>query len=196
MTGLELDHTVIRDETGRHESPANNERPAATARAASVARVLNLEVNGETQTVAVGPYESLNMVLRERLNLTGTKRGCDTGGCGTCTVLVDGQAVYSCMYPSLRAEGKAVRTVEGLVPRWQAPPHATDPGRRRWRAVRLLHAGCVDGVHWRSIGRTRTLTLASIAEELAGNLCRCTGYVKLIEGLASARETMKEIYRD
>src|SRR5262249_48276309 len=80
-------------------------------------RMIKLEVNGDLHAVPVGPYESLTTVLRDRLGLTGTKRGCDTGGCGSCTVLVDGLAVYSCMYPSLRAQGTAVLTVEGVADR-------------------------------------------------------------------------------
>jgi carbon-monoxide dehydrogenase small subunit len=179
--------------TDVHPRPIDRVAPqtAPEERAPAVPRVLTLEVNGEPQTVAVGPYESLNSVLRDRLNLTGTKRGCDTGGCGTCTVLVDGQAVYSCMYPSLRAEGKRVSTVEGL----------SEAGRPHPLQRALVENGgvqcgyCTPGVLMACTAVYRENPEADaddIAEELAGNLCRCTGYVKLIDALASAGPTMKE----
>ncbi|GAA1712819.1 (2Fe-2S)-binding protein [Kribbella yunnanensis] len=175
MTSLDQEHTVAQ---------------SATVKTAPAARVLNLEVNGEPHVIAVGPYESLNSVLRDRLNMTGTKRGCDTGGCGTCTVLVDEQAVYSCMYPSLRAEGKAIRTVEGL----------SSGGKMHPMQQALVDGGgvqcgyCTPGALMACMAVYRENPNADaddIAEELAGNLCRCTGYVKLVEGLASARKAMK-----
>lgn len=167
----------------------------APERRAALARVLTLEVNGEPQTVAVGPYESLNTVLRDRLNLTGTKRGCDTGGCGTCTVLVDRQAVYSCMYPSLRAEGKRVDTVEGL-----SDAGSLNPLQKAVVDNGGIQCGyCTPGVLMACTAIYSEDSAADaddIAEELAGNLCRCTGYVKLIDALASVGPQMKENTRD
>ena len=153
-------------------------------------RVVNLVVNGEPMTTAVGPYESLNTVLRERLNLTGTKRGCDTGGCGTCTVQVDGQAVYSCMYPSLRAEGRSVTTVEGLSSRGE--PHPIQQALVEGGGVQCGY--CTPGVLMAAMAvyaENPGAGADQLAEELAGNLCRCTGYVKLIEALASAGEAVR-----
>jgi carbon-monoxide dehydrogenase small subunit len=153
-------------------------------------RVLNIVVNGEPHAIAVGPYESLNAVLRDRLNLTGTKRGCDTGGCGTCTVQVDGQAVYSCMYPSLRAEGRDVATVEGL-----SSHGAPNPVQQALVDGGGVQCGyCTPGVLMacQAIFREHPQADAdTIAEELAGNLCRCTGYVKLVDALATAAKTQR-----
>ncbi len=146
-------------------------------------RLIELEVNGDLHDVAVGPYESLNTVLRERLGMKGTKRGCDTGGCGTCTVLVDGQAVYSCMYPSLRAEGASIRTIEGV-----ADADGLHPIQEALVEGGGVQCGyCTPGVVMATLAIFNENPRAGadeLREELAGNLCRCTGYVKLIEGLA------------
>jgi len=177
-------------ETTRQVSPSGSEGSIDTAKADPIPRVLNLNVNGEPHSIAVRPYESLNAVLREKLNLTGTKRGCDTGGCGTCTVLVDGQAVYSCMYPSERAEGKSVRTVEGLSSAGR--PHPIQQAVVDGGAVQCGY--CTPGALMACMAVYRENPDADaddIAEELAGNLCRCTGYVKLIEALASAGDALK-----
>lgn len=172
-------------------SHATDRAAAAPAQAKQPMQVLNLTVNGEPHAIAVGPYESLNSVLRDRLNLTGTKRGCDTGGCGTCTVQVDGQAVYSCMYPSLRAEGKQIATVEGLS--CKGTPHPMQQALVDGGGVQCGY--CTPGVLMACLAVYNENPKADaddIAEELAGNLCRCTGYVKLIDALAQAGEMMKE----
>lgn len=165
------------------------DNPAATERRTGH-RLLQLVVNDDPVALVVTPYESLNSVLRDRLNLTGTKRGCDTGGCGTCTVQVDGQAVYSCMYPALRAEGKSVSTVEGL----------SRDGEHHPLQAALVEGGgvqcgyCTPGVLMASralYSENPDAGADELAEELAGNLCRCTGYVKLIEALAGAGERMR-----
>ncbi len=82
---------------------------------AELSDMIVLNVNGRTETARVKPYDTLSRVLREELGMTGTKRGCDYGGCGACTVSVDGKAVYSCMFPAQYAEGKKILTVEGLA---------------------------------------------------------------------------------
>ncbi|MBB4683850.1 (2Fe-2S)-binding protein [Amycolatopsis jiangsuensis] len=153
-------------------------------------RILTLVVNGDPVTVAAGTYESLNTVLRDRLDLTGTKRGCDTGGCGTCTVQVDGQAVYSCMYPARRAEGRSVSTIEGVSRNGELHPvqqALVDGG-----GVQCGY--CTPGVVMATLAiyaENPGATADDLAEELAGNLCRCTGYVKLIEALAAARSDVQ-----
>src|SRR5205809_1112886 len=78
-------------------------------------QTVRLRVNGEERDVAVKPFERLNDVLRATLLLTGTKRGCDTGGCGACTVIVGGRPIYSCMMPAIQAEGKEMVTIEGIA---------------------------------------------------------------------------------
>src|SRR5207249_10207349 len=78
-------------------------------------QTIRLRVNGEERDVAVKPFERLNDGLRATLLLTGTKRGCDTGGCGACTVIVGGRPIYSCMMPAIQAEGKEIGTIEGIA---------------------------------------------------------------------------------
>ena len=101
---------------------------------------LRLTVNGEPVDASFAPHKTLLEVLREDLGLTGTKHGCELGECGTCTVLVDGKPVLSCLVLGLECEGRAVETVEGMA-RAAGPPSAAEGVRRsRRRAVRLLHA--------------------------------------------------------
>ena len=85
-------------------------------------KTIELYVNGEARRVQIGPKTSLLQVLRDQLHLTGTKNGCGQGHCGACTVIVDGKAVRSCTYLAHRAEGKHVRTIEGLAPSGQLHP--------------------------------------------------------------------------
>ena len=146
---------------------------------------IKLNVNGIDYDVNVKPYESLNDVLRETLGLTGTKRGCDMGGCGSCTVLIDGQAVYSCMMPAIRAESRTVTTIEGLARDGQL-----DPLQEAMAKLGGIQCGyCSPGI----IMAAKALLLSNpnpsedeIREALAGNLCRCTGYVKIMEAIFSA----------
>jgi carbon-monoxide dehydrogenase small subunit len=151
-----------------------------------VKTLIRLDVNGDGYDVAVDTYESLNSVLREALGLTGTKRGCDTGGCGACTVIVDGRAVYSCMYPARRAAGKAVLTIEGL-----ASPDSLHPLQESFIEAGGIQCGyCTPGMILAALAVLRANPQASedeIRDELAGNLCRCTGYVKVVEAVAAAR---------
>ena len=153
-------------------------------------RLIQLEINDDAHDVPVGPYDSLNTVLRDRLGMTGTKRGCDTGGCGTCTVLVDGQAVYSCMYPASRAEGASVRTIEGV-----GGPDGLHPLQESLIASGGIQCGyCTPGIVMASLaiyGDNPQAGPEELGEELAGNLCRCTGYVKVIEGLTAAGLKMR-----
>lgn len=133
----------------------------------------------------VEPYESLNSVLRERVKLTGTKRGCDTGGCGVCTVIVDGKAVYSCMYPALRAVGKKIMTIEGLTK--DGKLHPLQEAFIRLGGIQCGY--CTPGMIMASLAILQAnpkVHEEDIREDLAGNLCRCTGYVKIVEAVLEA----------
>jgi aerobic carbon-monoxide dehydrogenase small subunit len=149
-----------------------------------------LSVNGLLMELEVEPHESLNHVLRERLGLTGTKMGCDTGGCGSCTVLVDGKAVYSCMTYALQAEGKQVLTIEGLQ-----DEAGLAPIQRAFVDKGGLQCGfCTPGF----VMSAYALLLASgepsdaqIRDALVGNICRCTGYVKIIDSVKAAASSKK-----
>jgi carbon-monoxide dehydrogenase small subunit len=151
--------------------------------------LIQLDVNGDGYDVAVDPYESLNSALRELLGLTGTKRGCDTGGCGACTVILDGRAVYSCMYPVRRAVGRTVLTIEGL-----AAANGLHPLQETFIEAGGIQCGyCTPGIILAALailGAKPEATEDEVREELAGNLCRCTGYVKVVEAVMSAARRM------
>lgn len=154
-----------------------------------------LTVNGATLEAEAGPLRPLARVLRE-LGLTGTKVGCFEGRCGSCTVLVDGSAVLSCLYPVGLADGATVETVEGLAPR----DGALHPVQRA-----ILEAGGVQcGICTPGMLMTLTSLLATVPaptepevrDALAGNICRCTGYRKIIDtALALGRDAAREADR-
>ncbi|MBI4445253.1 MAG: (2Fe-2S)-binding protein [Acidobacteria bacterium] len=148
-------------------------------------KILNLQVNGETHEIAVNPADTLLHVLREGLGLIGTKRGCDSGGCGCCTVLVDGKAVYSCMLLALSAVGKSIVTIEGL-----STDGKLDPLQEAFIKAGAVQCGfCVCGMIISSKGllmENPHPKEAEIRQALSGNLCRCTGYHKIVEAVRIA----------
>lgn len=145
-------------------------------------RPLVMWVNGEEKELLVRPFETLLEALREELGLTGTKEGCGTGDCGCCTVILDGKPVTSCLVLALQADGRTVRTVEGL-----GDGDEMDPIQRAFVKHGALQCGfCIPG----AVTMARALldenprpTEAEIRWALAGNLCRCTGYSKWIEAI-------------
>ncbi len=141
---------------------------------------LKLRINGKRRSVDVPPMKRLLDTLREDLGLTGTKEGCGEGECGACTVLVDGEAVNSCLVPSCQADGAAVRTVEGLG--------GDQRLHRLQRAFVELGAAqcgiCTPGMLMAALALPRGASLEEIRVGLAGNLCRCTGYVKIYDAVA------------
>ncbi len=148
-------------------------------------QTVRLKVNREEHEVVVKPFERLNDVLRATIGLTGTKRGCDTGGCGACTVILDGRPIYSCMMPAVQADGREIVTIEGL---------ASDGKLDPIQEAMVKHGGiqcgfCTPGVIMSAkalLTSNPKPTEADIREALAGNLCRCTGYVKIIEAIRMA----------
>jgi aerobic-type carbon monoxide dehydrogenase small subunit (CoxS/CutS family) len=126
-------------------------------------------LNGNAVEVDVHPMVRLLDVLRERCGLTGTKEGCGEGECGACTVLIDGEAVCSCLVPAAQAEGAEVMTIEGL---------GTDhPLQRAFMEEVGAQCGiCTPGMVLTTVSLGPRLSLTRIREGLAGNLCRCTGY--------------------
>jgi aerobic carbon-monoxide dehydrogenase small subunit len=151
----------------------------------TVKQVIQLDVNGERHEVAVLPADTLLRVLREQLGLPGTKRGCDSGGCGCCTVLVDGRAVYSCMTFALALEDCRITTIEGL-----AQDGTLDPLQQAFVAADAVQCGyCTCGM----IMAARQLLddnphpdEEEIRRGLSGNLCRCTGYQKIVDAVKLA----------
>ncbi|MDH3497039.1 MAG: (2Fe-2S)-binding protein [Gemmatimonadota bacterium] len=159
-------------------------RPRPTADPA----VITLEVNGERCAVAFAPHKTLLEVLREDLDLTGTKHGCELGECGTCTVLLDDAPVLSCLVLGLACDGRRVRTVEGM-----AEGARLHPLQETFADLGAAQCGyCTPGFLLTAqalLDANPRPTRDEIKAALAGNLCRCTGYLKIYEAveLAAAR---------
>lgn len=150
---------------------------------------IRLKVNGEERECLAPVHHTLLEVLREDLGLMGTKHGCELGECGTCTVLVDGLPILSCLALPVECEGREIRTVEAMA-------HGTQlhPLQRAFADLGAAQCGyCTPGFLLTAEALLRDKPAPSrseIAEALAGNLCRCTGYLKIFEAveLAAARE--------
>jgi aerobic-type carbon monoxide dehydrogenase small subunit (CoxS/CutS family) len=145
-----------------------------------------LTVNGAAVALEGHPLERLLDLLRERLELTGTKEGCGEGECGACTVLLDGQPVLSCLVPLLQCPGRTVETVEGLA-------HGA---ARPWVEELVARGGvqcgaCTPGIvvtAWALLQENPAPTRAEVQDALAGNLCRCTGYEGIFRALVKEEE--------
>lgn len=152
--------------------------------------LVRLYVNGDPYDVAVDPWRTLNEVLREDLNLTGTKLGCGSGDCGACTVLVDGRAVSSCLTLAVEVEGCEVVTVEGLA----YSGETLHPIQEAFISKGAIQCGyCTPGMEMAALHLLRKIPRPSereIREGLSGNLCRCTGYNKIVEAIAAAADAM------
>jgi carbon-monoxide dehydrogenase small subunit len=152
--------------------------------------LLHLKINGEAAEAAVAPYKTLLEVLREDLDLTGTKHGCELGECGACTVLVDGEPQLSCLVLALECEGRDVQTIEGL---------ARGPELHPLQAAFTDFGGsqcgyCTPGVIMTAkalLDRNSNPTIEEIKEATAGNLCRCTGYNQIVEAVVDAAAKLR-----
>jgi aerobic-type carbon monoxide dehydrogenase small subunit (CoxS/CutS family) len=149
---------------------------------------IKFQLNGESCEVAFAPHKTLLELLREDLGLTGTKHGCELGECGTCTVLVNGRSVLSCLMLGLEAEGRIVKTIEGM-----AEGAELHPLQETFADLGAAQCGyCSPGfllVAEELLTKNPTPSRDQIKEALSGNLCRCTGYIKIYEAveLAAAR---------
>ncbi len=146
---------------------------------------ISLSVNGEPKTVHVYPMERLLDVLRQQLQLSGTKEGCGEGECGSCAVLMDGILVNSCLVPVLQAAGSSVITIEGL-----AAGETLHVLQEAFLECGGAQCGiCTPGMILAAVhllNGTREPTTEEIREGLSGNLCRCTGYSQIIDAVAEA----------
>ena len=152
--------------------------------------MLTLRVNGGEHRLDVEPRRLLADVLRDDLGLTGTHLGCEQGACGACTVLVDGAAVRSCLLFAVQAEGAEVTTVEAL-----ARGGALHPLQEAFRDHHALQCGfCTPGMLLAAVdllARNPAPTAAEVREELSGNLCRCTGYGRIVDAVLDAAGRMR-----
>ena len=146
---------------------------------------LTFTLNGEAVNVEVDPQWTLLYLIREVLELTGTKEGCGYGECGACTVIIDGQAVNSCIYPVMEAEGKTITTIEGI---------ASKDGQLHPLQTAFINEGavqcgfCTPGMIMSAkalLDTNEKPAEEEIKDAIAGNLCRCTGYVNIINAIKS-----------
>ena len=153
-------------------------------------QVIKFKVNGLDQEVFVEPWRSLAEVLRDQLNYTGVKVGCNTGNCGSCTVLIDGKAIKSCLYPAPKANGKEILTIEGL----RGENGELHPIQEAFVEHYAIQCGyCTPGMIMATkamLDEDSDITEEKVRQKLRGNLCRCTGYKKIVEAVLAARDKM------
>jgi len=146
--------------------------------------VIALKINGDTHELLVSPNKTLLEVLRDQLGLMGTKRGCDLGVCGACAVLMDGEAYLSCLTLAMDAVGREIFTIEGL-----SQEGDLDPLQRAFIEKGAVQCGfCTPGMILTAkaiLDEEAKPTEESIKKKMAGNLCRCTGYKKILEAVLS-----------
>ena len=152
---------------------------------------VKLTVNGELRTATVPPETTLLKLLRETLQLTGAKSGCEVGDCGACTVLLDGRAVNACLMLASQAAGRDVVTIEGLASR-----ERLHPVQKAFEDLAALQCGfCGPGMIMSAVAlldENPQPSGAEIRDALAGNLCRCTGYTKVIAAVEEAGRALRE----
>jgi carbon-monoxide dehydrogenase small subunit len=149
----------------------------------SMKRLITLRINGVEEQVYTEPWWTLSHLLREELDLTGTKEGCGNGNCGSCTVLIDGKAVKSCLYLAMKARGKEITTIEGL----SGGGDELDPLQQAFIDHFAVQCGyCTPGMIMAAramLDDNKNQTEEEVREGLSGNLCRCTGYVKIVDAI-------------
>jgi carbon-monoxide dehydrogenase small subunit len=152
---------------------------------------ITLKINGDTYSLAVDPWRTLNEVLREDLNLTGTKLGCGSGDCGACTVMVEGRSVSSCLTLAVAVDGKDIQTVEGLAPSGET----LHPIQDAFIETGAIQCGfCTAGMEMSALyllNQNPSPDEKEIRAGLSGNLCRCTGYNQIVEAISVAADRMR-----
>lgn len=150
---------------------------------------LDLDVNGKVYQLSIEPWKTLLEVIRGEIGLTGTKKGCDDANCGACTVLMNGRAVKSCSLLAPQAKGKKILTIEGL-----GSEGNLHPLQKAFVDHFAIQCGfCTPGMIMTAkaiLDENPKATEKEIREGLHGNICRCTGYVKIVEAIEAARDSM------
>ena len=150
-------------------------------------KAIELNINGDVHEILVATHHTLLEVLRDQLGLMGTKRGCDLGACGACTVLIDGEAYLSCVMLAVDAVGKQVMTIEGL-----SEVGDLHPLQSAFVDLGALQCGfCTPGMILTAkaiLDEEKHPTEEVIKQKMAGNLCRCTGYKKVVEAIMHVAE--------
>jgi carbon-monoxide dehydrogenase small subunit len=152
-------------------------------------QLIELKVNGELYEVMVAPWRTLLEVLRDNLGLTGAKKSCDSGDCGACTVIMDGNTVTSCLVLAVEAQGKEILTIEGLATDGQLHPL-----QQAFVEHGAIQCGfCTPGMILSAkalLDENPKPTEEEVRQGISGNLCRCTGYVKIIEAIMAASQQL------
>jgi aerobic-type carbon monoxide dehydrogenase small subunit (CoxS/CutS family) len=152
---------------------------------------IDVNINGEDQSLEIEPHELLLDILRERLGLLGTKAGCREGECGSCTVLLDGKPINSCLLPAAKAHKRKVTTIEGIGSKEH--PHPIQAAMAEMGAVQCGY--CSPGFVMSAaalLAETDRPTEGEIKDAITGNLCRCTGYSKIILAIMAVTESRPE----
>jgi len=191
VSGYELHRRVATNDSGLRLIPVSDNLMSTELKQKAH---IKFTLNGEAAEVAFAPHKTLLEVLREDLNLTGTKHGCELGECGTCAVLVDGRAILSCLMLGLDAEGRDVKSIEGM-----ADGATLHPLQQTFADLGAAQCGyCSPGFLLTAeelLKKNPNPSRDVIKEALSGNLCRCTGYIKIYEAveLAAARMRGEEL---
>ncbi len=150
-------------------------------------KIITLEVNGDLHEVAVAVHQTLLEVLRDKLGLTGTKRGCAVGTCGVCTVIIDGKAMLACLLLAVECQGRSITTIEGI-----SSADELHPVQQAFVDQGAIQCGfCTPGIVMTSkalLDKTPRPDDEQIREALAGTFCRCTGHIKIMEAVKTASQ--------
>jgi len=155
-------------------------------------KIIKFVINGQSVEVRVKPWRTLLELIREDLNLTGTKEGCGHGECGSCTVIMDGKTVNSCLVPALEADGQEIVTIEGL-----SKDDKLNPIQEAFVERSGMQCGfCTPGMIISAkalLDRNPDPSEQEIREAVAGNFCRCTGYTKIVESIGAAAKALRKV---
>jgi carbon-monoxide dehydrogenase small subunit len=152
--------------------------------------IITLNINGASRQLDVNPHETLLDVIRNKIGLTGAKKGCDTGDCGACTVLLEGKAVNACLVLAVDADKKKIVTIEGL-----SQGKNLHPLQKAFIERGAIQCGyCTAGMILSAkalLDQNPSPTKREILEGISGNICRCTGYVKIVEAISAVAKMKK-----